>query len=520
MGPLGKNGERLVVPEDKLQLPEGMTVGDYEITGVLGEGGMGTVYSAVHPLIGKKAAVKVISAGLCQDANAVNRFIQEARSVNHIGHPNIVDVFNFGRLDDGRSYFIMEWLQGQDLAERLFEDEPVELRESILILAQVADALEAAHKNGIVHRDLKPENVFLIDVHGQKSLVKLLDFGIAKLAKGNVPMASTRTGMMMGTPGYMSPEQARGKDIDHRTDIYALGALAYIMMTGQPPFEADNAMDLVMMHLSNEVPPPKDINPEVPDALGDLILALLAKEADDRPTIAELREILAQLNADLLAAGQGRPNLARLVTPSGFGRAGTSKPVLAEPAPAAPAAATLETEPPAPRGHFAAILVGAIALLGAAVAAFAVFGGGGDEEPAETEAAEAPAPPATTKPDLPPPEPPKKAAGVLVVKTNVDSARIELDGELIAAAAGSATIPIEVDGEHTLTVSAEGYETREQGVSVKRGATVSLDVELSKPVVEPKRPKTRKRTRAKSDKTKKRRKKRRGETYTLDPFAN
>ena len=199
---------------------------------LLGEGGMGAVYSATHPVIGKQAAIKVLSRSLCAEPAAVERFQLEARAVNQIRHPNIVDVFSIGKLHDGRSYFVMEWLQGCTLEARIHSGRMM-LGEAAAILEQVCDALEAAHEKQIVHRDLKPENVFLVAVRGNRQLVKLLDFGIAKLAPGDMLRSTKpRTGVVMGTPAYMSPEQARGKSVDHRTDIYALGGMAYHMVLG------------------------------------------------------------------------------------------------------------------------------------------------------------------------------------------------------------------------------------------------------------------------------------------------
>src|SRR6185436_15974272 len=188
-------------PPPSTDLVPGTIVGEYKIDKKIGEGGMGAVYSATHPMIGKRAAIKVISAALGANAEAVGRFVQEAQSVNQIGHPNIVDVFAFGELPDGRNYFAMEYLQGQSLADKLHKGS-MPLGEAIEILDQVADALDAAHEKQIVHRDLKPDNVYLASVRGGRTMVKLLDFGIAKMSTaegGTGGIAKTRTGMMMGT---------------------------------------------------------------------------------------------------------------------------------------------------------------------------------------------------------------------------------------------------------------------------------------------------------------------------------
>ena len=176
----GEADESFVPVPLATDLSAGFVVGEYTVECKLGDGGMATVYGATHPLIGKKAAIKVIAPALSLDAGLVERFVLEARAVNAIGHPNIVDVFSFGRLSDGRSYFVMEWLQGETLYDRMWERR-LALDEALDILDQVCDALEAAHEKGIVHRDLKPANVFLCPVRGRRDLVKLLDFGVAKL---------------------------------------------------------------------------------------------------------------------------------------------------------------------------------------------------------------------------------------------------------------------------------------------------------------------------------------------------
>src|SRR5688572_10254334 len=244
-------------------LQPGQDVGGYVVEMKIGEGGMGVVYGAHHPKIGKRAAIKVLAKSLCAVPMAVDRFVQEARSVNQIRHPNIVDIFAFGELGDGRSYFVMEWLDGEPLSKRMSSGENT-LADVVEILDEVADALEAAHEKGIVHRDLKPDNVFLVPVRGNRRVVKLLDFGLAKLGGDEPGIVKTRSGIMMGTPVYMSPEQARGKNVDHRTDIYALGAMAFEMVTGRAPYDAETAFDILMQHIGAEVPRPSSIWPQVP----------------------------------------------------------------------------------------------------------------------------------------------------------------------------------------------------------------------------------------------------------------
>jgi eukaryotic-like serine/threonine-protein kinase len=291
------------LPPPPTTLEPGSLVGEYRVEGKLGEGGMAVVYSAVHPLIGKKAAIKVMSPILSVDASAVARFALEASAVNRIGHPNIVDVFSFGRLPDGRSYFVMEWLQGETLYERLWRQHgPLPLYDVINILDQICDALEATHEKGIIHRDLKPANVFLCPVRGRQDLVKLLDFGVAKLAHRETSMRWTSIGSVVGTPNYISPEQARGREVDGSTDLYSLGVIAYEMVLGRQPFIADNPADAIQMHLCASPPKPSILWKQIPPRLETLLLRLLAKAPAERATLAEVRATLAALKPMVSAA--------------------------------------------------------------------------------------------------------------------------------------------------------------------------------------------------------------------------
>jgi eukaryotic-like serine/threonine-protein kinase len=272
--------------DDHSALSPGMMVGEYRIEGALGQGGMGRVYSAVHPVIAKRAAIKVLHPELSVNKEAVARFVQEARAVNEIGHPNIVDIFAFGTLADGRNYFVMEWLRGESLRDRIKRG-PLPVTEALAILETITNALDAAHEHGIVHRDLKPDNVFLVDVKGERPLVKLLDFGIAKLTRRQ-GVQRTQTGNLLGTPAYMSPEQARAQDVDHRTDIYALGAMTFELLTGETVFEASYAADMIAKHLYESPRSATALNPTLPPIDG-LLAAMLAKEAARRPTLEQVR---------------------------------------------------------------------------------------------------------------------------------------------------------------------------------------------------------------------------------------
>lgn len=263
----------------------------YRIESRIGEGGMGIVYAATHVLLNKRIAIKVVRADHAKDGEVAERFMQEARAATSIGHPNIIDINDFGRMPDGSVYFAMEFLNGSGL-DQLMEKGTLPMEEAIHIIEQMGSALGAAHERGIVHRDLKPDNVFLIKHREDTRFVKVLDFGIAKVAGGS--SRTTRAGMVFGTPHYMSPEQAAGQSVDHRADIYALGVMMYEMFTGQLPFDAETFMGVLTMHMYEAPPPPSQISPEVAERIGDLegvVLRALSKKPELRyQSMAELCE--------------------------------------------------------------------------------------------------------------------------------------------------------------------------------------------------------------------------------------
>jgi serine/threonine-protein kinase len=275
------------------ELGPGTKAGDYEIEAKIGEGAMGTVYRAIHPTIGKRVAIKVMSPKLFEQPDAVARFVAEARAVAAIRHPGIVDIFGFGRLPDGRTFLVMEWLEGQNLAARLLNGR-LPLEEALEIMRQMARALEAAHAKDIIHRDLKPENVFLLQIQ-EELVVKLVDFGLAKTKDEETGVGVTREGEILGTPIYMSPEQCRSKGVDHRTDIYALGCIGYLLFTGRVPYEHDNAAELISAHLTTEPPLPRSIDASVPAKIDELLVRMIAKDPAGRPTVGEIRRLMSSL---------------------------------------------------------------------------------------------------------------------------------------------------------------------------------------------------------------------------------
>ena len=262
----------------------GQTIGNYVITAKLGEGGMGVVYLAEHPVIGRKVAMKAIHPELSRNPEVVSRFMTEAKSVNQIGNEHIVDIHDFGTTPDGEFYFIMEFLQGEALVDRVKRDAPMLPARALAIAGQVADALGASHQHGIIHRDLKPENIFLVTKGHTPDFVKVLDFGLAKLTQGEEKVShKTRTGSVMGTPYYMSPEQCEGKaNIDHRADIYSLGIILFEMVTKCVPFGGEGYGEIIVKHITAPIPSARSLNPMLPEAVESIIMRALAKRRDDR----------------------------------------------------------------------------------------------------------------------------------------------------------------------------------------------------------------------------------------------
>jgi serine/threonine-protein kinase len=263
----------------------------YRVEALLGEGGMGLVYRVRHTQLNKALAIKVLRRENTHDPEVVARFRREAESASGIGNQHIVDINDFGVLADGSTYFVMECLEGMDLIDAMDRVQYIDEVRALHISEQVCKALGAAHEAGIVHRDLKPENVFLTRQNGIEDFVKVLDFGIAKVANG--PKRLTRQGEVLGTPHYMSPEQCEGDNVDHRTDIYALGVLLYEMVTGHVPHDAENMAGILTKHIYEEPIPPKVRAPHVSDAVNELILRCLEKKPEQR------YQTMRDLEADL-----------------------------------------------------------------------------------------------------------------------------------------------------------------------------------------------------------------------------
>ena len=490
-------------------LEAGQVVGEYQVESKLGQGGFGAVFKAVHPLIGKVVAIKVLSRKFSADPEMVSRFVAEAKAVNQIRNRHIIDIFSFGQLADGRHYYVMEYLDGAPLDKLLDRlrtpsgsaARPGEagacdrsgrlpLGEALPILRAIARALDAAHAKGIAHRDLKPENVFLAndpDGGGAGVWPKLLDFGIAKLMIGeDAGKHKTRTGVPIGTPYYMSPEQCRGKDVDHRTDFYAFGIVAFQMLTGKHPIDGEDFMAILMNQISQEPPPASSIAPELPPAVDDVIAWLMQKDPAQRPP--SLAAAMAALEAAAEQAGIAFPRAAASApltavgkAPTAPGRAGVAM------ATTMPSGAGITDQAglgPRASGLRPGVIVAAIA--GAAVIGAVVFfvltRGGGEQQGAPVVAA--PPPPAQhpgATPTPPPPPPPPAVtidAAPATVQITIagapDGTEVLLDRHKVATTPGPIALPrdgkqLELELRHAgyVTAKREVVPDRDQELTVK-----------------------------------------------------
>lgn len=290
----------------------GKTFADrYIIQSVIGLGGMSIVYKAQHKLMDRVVAIKMLHSNIKNDHVSLERFRMEAQAASSLSHQNIIAVYDFGVTDQGEAFFVMDFLNGEDLSDLIARKGRVPYERALYIFKQVCDGLGAAHKKSIVHRDLKPANVILLKEDDGTELVKLVDFGIAKLlpGSGKAQLSLTRTGEVFGSPIYMSPEQCQGLELDKRSDIYALGCLMYETLTGEPPLAGDSFLETLNMHVSAT---PKSFAEMVPDAkipaaLEQIIFRCMAKKPDDRPQNAEeIRDQLSAITLTLTATGASR----------------------------------------------------------------------------------------------------------------------------------------------------------------------------------------------------------------------
>lgn len=466
--------------------------GRYRIDSILGEGGMGLVYKAVHTTLNKNLAVKVLRAEVSRDEEIVARFRQEAQSASAIGNQHIIDISDFGTLPDGATYFVMEFLGGQSLTDAL-EAGPFTLERTIDVTLQLCGALGAAHERGIVHRDMKPDNVQLIERGGTSDFVKVLDFGIAKVGGNNSKL--TQAGKVFGTPHYMSPEQCAGTGVDNKTDIYAVGVILYEMVTGQVPFDADTLMGILTKHMYEEPVPPRELPPpqNVSAEMEQVVLRCLLKDPAVRyQSMEELASDLKKVQAGEVPDAVHMPRPAAPSPPTGgFATQGAMRPT-------APSFSDSEIPGP-PTSSKAPMLVGIAIAIAAIVGGVVMLGGGeGDPAPLAPAAAEqaAPTEPATADEETEAP-PVAPAPAVSVVVTSVPlGAEVYRGGEFVGVTPYTMTRP-DGDDRVELELRLDGYKSADAAVSAITGET--LPIRLTKASKSTKPSKSRPRPRPKTE---------------------
>ena len=498
-------------------------IGQYRVTDVLGEGGMGVVYAARHTLLGRPAAVKLLLPELSSKQELVQRFFNEARAATAIQHPGIVEIYDFGWTEEGAGFIVMELLQGETLRTRRKQGW-MPWPAALAVTRQIAGALGAAHAKGIVHRDLKPDNIFLVpdpEVPGGER-IKLLDFGVAKLVDAPSDHHKTRTGAVIGTPTYMAPEQCRGIEVDARADLYALGCILFELCCGRPPFEGVGVGDLLAAHI--HVPPPAldSLMDGIPNEVEALLQRLLAKAPLDRiQTAAEVIRIID-------AAGAPRHRLRAITVPPAprdpepspqfSAPASASAPRVAPAEPTGSADTTLSSavtarHDPAPRTPWRRLVLGiaiVVALALAGVIALTVFGdsdepptGTSIPPPQETTSSRSstllPATPpdspstssidAATSQQLPPtPEPQPPATVEIEITSSPSGAEVMSSGKVIGTTPFLGALP-RADLDVSLALRLRGHVTKY--INVNTGAPSKRHIHLvptSRPAPPPSQP--------------------------------
>lgn len=465
-------------------------IGTYQVIRKLGEGGMGAVYEAIQEPIGRRVAIKILHPKYAQDQAICARFFNEARAVNLIDHPGVVQISDYGQLSNGTAYLVMEFLKGETLSQRQKSKGMPPLPEIMRLARQVAAALCAAHEKNVYHRDLKPDNIMLVpdpesEIPGRER-VKLLDFGIAKVVEADAPntpgsphsiQPKTSTDVVMGTPRYMAPEQCKGGvQIDDRADVYSLGVMLFEMIGGRPPFVGGSG-EVLAMHIYEPPPKLKDLAPHVPDEIANLVHLLLSKKREERPSmkqvVTRLEELSVRHPTSMLPAISMSALVGQTNTPTG------SNPLQTPIGIPTPSSTGFSAEQASPKGKspkmlLLGVLLGGTTLLG--VLAVLLL------RPAPSQPVVV-APPKIAPPDLaqiapPPPSPPPKPRHIhwSVVSTPPGAQVIRVsDGQVLgktplemdfSAGAGDSDVKLRLPGyaEKPLKLSLSENETRKESL--------------------------------------------------------
>lgn len=445
----------------------------YEIVRKLGEGGMGAVYEGLHTHIKRRVAIKCLHAQFATKPEIVARFKREALAATSIGHENIIEVTDMGQFPDGTLYIVLEFLDGRDWSDDIDNDGAQPLGKTCAIMVQVCEALAAAHDKGIVHRDLKPENIFLIERSGTRDFVKVLDFGISKVKDTGPGSGMTQTGTTLGTPYYMSPEQAQGrKDVDHRADIYSLGVILFQALTGQYPFD-DESYPMLVLKICTEPPPSlRAYRPDLPEQVELIVNKMLEKDRKDRfDSCLDVKNVLLQYvgQEDQPVVVADAPATSSMK--SSMLEAATRGEPIAAPGTPVPQHTPYPTSVGLPTTNRTPLIIAAVVLM---------LAGGGLAVAAGTGAFKSDPPPPPVVTEAPDPDTTMQAGNgsdtvhIQITTTPVD-AELFLDGD---------PMPNPFDGElprqeepRRLEARAEGYRTKIQNLALIYPGTVRITLD-------------------------------------------
>jgi serine/threonine protein kinase len=421
----------------------GKTIGGrYDLTRVIGEGGMGVVYEAYDTQVSREVAIKVVRNECLSDRKFLTRFRREMEVTTRLRHPSTIRVFEHGEAEDGRPYMVMELLRGKSLAERLEKGRVPEI-EALQYARQIAESLSEAHENGIFHRDLKPDNIFIESV-GVSTVIKVLDFGIAG---GLDATRLTRAGEVFGTPQYMSPEQCNGQTLDHRTDIYSLGCILYEMIEGRPPFAAESPMATMLKHVKSKVPTPRYCCRETAKVLS---MALRKDRSKRIQSCGRFAELLGECIGAARATKEGRPP----PNPDGPLRRSnlTTGPIAAVEGLPAGATPTTTIEPTA--SNTSKLVIGGLVVAFLVIVAAMLFGPPSRDDDKTNDEGAGFVPIPTGAEAIDPDTLPKNRARI---DSNVDGTQVYVDGVLACETPCNVEIPVGDGKDHDLRLAKDGY---------------------------------------------------------------